>query len=177
MVEPPVIVVVTGASGVGKTTLVRELEDRKIPGLGCYYFDAVGVPEPANMRAEFGSDESWQAATTHRWVAHLATNPDRLEVTVLDGQIRPSEVLNAFNRYGVGKGNILLIDCSHSVREARLRRERDQPELASPRMSEWAAYLRGQADALGLPILDTSTLSVADATNVLVEHIRNWATD
>ena len=34
--------------------------------------------------------------------------------------------------------------------------DRGQPELANPRMDCWAAYLRGQADALKLSIIDTS---------------------
>ncbi len=162
----------TGASGVGKTTLVHALDDQHLPGVHCYYFDSVGVPEPAEMRAKFGSGEAWQAATTERWIAHLARNPDGAQVMVLDGQIRPSEIAAAFNRHGVTRGSIVLIDCSHAVREARLRGQRGQAELASPRMAEWAAYLRGQADALDLPIIDTSTLSVAEATQILVDHVR-----
>jgi len=35
-------------------------------------------------------------------------------------------------------------------------------------MGAWAAYLRGQADALGLPIIDTSMLSVDQALARLV---------
>lgn len=168
----PLIVVVTGASGVGKTTLVHALDDQHLPGVRCYYFDSVGVPEPAEMRATFGSGEAWQAATTERWIAHLVGNPDEAQVMVLEGQIRPSEIAAAFNRHGVTRGRIVLIDCSHEVREARLVGERGQPDLASPRMAQWAAYLRGQADALGLAIVDTSTLSVAEATRVLVDHVR-----
>jgi hypothetical protein len=30
-------------------------------------------------------------------------------------------------------------------------------------MDSWAAYLRGQADALGLPIVDTTALTVDEA--------------
>ncbi len=164
----------TGASGVGKTTLVHTLEERQLPGVRCYYFDSVGVPEPEEMRATFGSGEAWQAATTERWIAHLVQNPDGAQVVVLDGQVRPSEVVAAFGRHGVTQGKILHIDCSHEVREARLKGPRGQPDLASPRMAAWAAYLRGQADALGLPILDTSDLSVADAAEALVSHIRSW---
>jgi len=166
--------VVTGASGVGKTTLVHALEERRLPGVRCYYFDSVGVPEPEEMRAKFGSGEAWQAATTERWIAHLVQNPDGAQVMVLDGQIRPSEVVAAFGRHSVTRGKILLIDCRHEVREARLTGPRGQPDLASPRMAAWAAYLRGQADALALPILDTSELSVADAAEALVSHIRSW---
>ena len=129
------------------------------------------------MRAAFGSDEAWQAATTERWIAHLAGNPDGAPVMVLDGQIRPSEVAAAFRRHAVTRGRILLIDCSHEVREGRLRGERAQPDLASPRMAAWAAYLRGQADALDLPILDTSELSVAEATTALIDKVRAWAVE
>jgi len=160
----PLILVVTGASGVGKTTLVHALDDQHLPGVHCYYFDSVGVPEHAG--------EDWQATTTERWIVHLAANPDGAQVVVLEGQMRPSEVMAAFRRHGITRGKIVLIDCSHEVREARLRGERDQPELASRRMAEWAAYMRGQADALDLPIVDTSTVTVAEATRILVDHIR-----
>ena len=168
----PLIVVVTGASGVGKTTLVQALDEQHLPGVRCYYFDSVGVPEPAEMRAQFGSGEAWQAATTERWIAHLARNPDNAQVVVLEGQVRPSEVVAAFSRHGITRGRIVLIDCSHEVREARLRGARGQADLASPRMAQWAAYLRGQADALDIPIVDTSTLRVAEATQILVDHLR-----
>ncbi len=42
----PLIVVVTGASGVGKTTLVHALEAQNVPGVRCYYFDSIGVLDP-----------------------------------------------------------------------------------------------------------------------------------
>ncbi len=172
----PRIVVVTGASGAGKTTLVRALEDRNLPGIRCHYFDSVGVPTPEAMIAEFGSPEEWQAETTHRWIAKLAKNGDPHQVGVLDGQVRPSVALAAFARCGVSRGEILLIDCSQRVREARLRDERRQPELASPQMAAWAAYLRGQADALGLPILDTTDLTIVEAARELTVRIQAWAT-
>jgi len=66
---------------------------------------------------------------------------------------------------------IILVDCSHAVREARLRTERRQPELASRDMAAWAAYLRGQADVLNLPVLDTSTQSVGAATDALAQLV------
>jgi type II secretory pathway predicted ATPase ExeA len=49
------ILVVTGASGSGKTTTVRALEARALPGVRCYYFDAVGVPAAGALEREFGS--------------------------------------------------------------------------------------------------------------------------
>jgi hypothetical protein len=39
-------------------------------------------------------------------------------------------------------------------------------------MDCWAAYLRGQADALKLPIIDTSENSIDQNLNTLVELVR-----
>jgi dephospho-CoA kinase len=165
-------VVVTGASGAGKTTLVRAVEARNLHNVACYYFDSVGVPPVEAMTAEFGSPEEWQAATTNRWIADLAVDNDPNRIAVLDGQVRPSVVVAAFKEHGVSRGNILLIDCSQEIREARVRSERGQPELASPAMTTWAAYLRGQADALGLSILDTTQLTVEQALEELIHLIK-----
>jgi hypothetical protein len=49
------------------------------------------------------------------------------------------------------------VECEQDEREARLRGPRAQPELVYPQMENWAAYLRGQADALGLDRIDTSS--------------------
>jgi len=62
---------------------------------------------------------------------------------------------------------VVLLDCSPEVRAARLRGPRQQPELATDRMDAWAAYLRGQADALGLDVIDTSELSVEAVADLL----------
>jgi hypothetical protein len=39
-------------------------------------------------------------------------------------------------------------------------------------MDSWAAYLRGQADALHLVVIDTTTLTVAEAADELEVLIR-----
>jgi adenylate kinase family enzyme len=166
-----VIVVVTGASGVGKTTLVRALDERHLPGIRCYYFDSIGVPPTEQMTAEFGSPGGWQEAMTYQWIARLQENSDHADLLILDGQVRPSVVQSAFTRHHVPHGRIILIDCEHDTRDARLRGARNQPELASRDMAAWAAYLRGQADALGLPVVDTTRTTIADATQALQDLI------
>jgi hypothetical protein len=57
------------------------------------------------------------------------------------------------------------------VRLARLRDLRSQPELANDQMDAWAVYLRGQADALGLRVVDTSALSVRGVADALAEEL------
>lgn len=53
-----------------------------------------------------------------------------------------------------------LLECSASVRAFRLTELRQQPELAYARMERWAVYLRDQADAMGLPVIQTDNLTL-----------------
>jgi hypothetical protein len=39
-------------------------------------------------------------------------------------------------------------------------------------MDRWAAYLCWQADALGLPVIDTSTLTITEAAAALESLVR-----
>jgi hypothetical protein len=165
------ILVVTGASGSGKTAAVRGLDARQLPGVRCYYFDAVGVPSIEDMRRDYGAPGEWQALTTQRWVDRFSADPDGAEVYVLDGQTRPSFVFSAAERAGITLARVVLLDCSSAVRHARLVGPRAQPELSNPQMDCWAAYLRGQADALNLPVIDTTGLRIDAAVDALVVHV------
>lgn len=140
-------------------------------GVRCYYFDSIGVPTPEVMEREWGSGENWQVQMTKRWMERLAANPDTVDLAVLEGQTRPSFIQPQLARIGIGHARILLLDCTPVVRMARLRGPRGQPELAGDRLDAWAAYLRGQADALGLRVLDTSEMSIEGVADVLQEEI------
>lgn len=163
----PALLFVIGASGTGKTAAVQVLQARAIPGVWCYYFDSIGVPPPEIMERDFGTGDGWQAAATTRWIERLAANEDGAEIAILDGQTRPSFIRPALGRAGVHHARIVLLDCDSRVRTARLAGPRGQPELATPRMDAWAVYLRGQADALGLPVVDTTQKSVAAVADAI----------
>lgn len=109
----------------------------------------------------------WQEKSTTAWIRRLALEP--ASVAVLDGQTRPTFTLRAFTEIGV-RGSVVLLDCARDVRKARLAM-RGQIELATDDMNIWAGYLRGQADALGLPVIDTSALDVEQATDALVAQV------
>jgi energy-coupling factor transporter ATP-binding protein EcfA2 len=168
---PVALLVVLGASGAGKTTLVRQLAALQLPGIGCYYFDTIGVPSAEEIAARFGGGESWQAWALGEWIARLRRNEDRVTLAVLDAQVRPSDVRDAFARHGIRFGGMVLVDCGYAERNARLRGPRGQPDLANPEMDTWAAYLRGQADALGVPIIDTSGVSPEAGLAALLVHV------
>ena len=156
-----------GASGAGKTAVVQKLDARTLPGVRCYYFDSIGVPPPEVIQREFGSGERWQADATARWVERLAANHDAAKIAVLEGQTRPSFIRSARDTTCVQHTRIVLLDCSPRVRTERLAGQRGQPELSTPTMDAWAAYLRGQADALDLPVIDTTARSVDEVADAL----------
>jgi dephospho-CoA kinase len=165
------IIIVTGASGSGKTATVHALDARKLPGVRCHHFDAVGVPSIEEMYRDFGSPEQWQATTTEQWLGRLTHHPDDADVHVLEGQTRPSFVREAAERARIALARVVLLDCSAQVRHARLAEMRRQPELSNAKMDRWAAYLRGQADALNLPLIDTTHLEIDAAADALARYV------
>jgi predicted kinase len=99
--------------------------------------------------------EAAQDAILEHWVKR-ALEQSGVTVAVLDTQIRPQKALALLGRLGIAVHQVMLVECEQAEREARLRGPRAQPELADPQMEHWAAYLRGQADALGLDRIDTT---------------------
>lgn len=168
---PPALLVVTGASGAGKTTLVRALQARGMAGVGCYFFDEIGVPSPEEMERVYGGGAQWQAAATEAWIGRLARNQDGVAAAVLDAQVAPSLVQAALARHPVCHARVVLVDGGYDERNVRLRGPRGQPELATADMDRWAAYLRGQADALGLPVIDTTEQAIEHAVSSLATRV------
>ena len=168
--EPPAILVVTGASGAGKTAAVTALAARRLSGIECFHFDSIGVPPADEMVRLHGGGDGWQAHATDQWIRRLAAR--RAGIAVLDGQTRPSFVRASLARVGDPSARVVLFDCSPDERRRRLSGPRNQSELATDRMDSWAAYLRGQADALALPVIDTSAISIEEAASLLESEVR-----
>jgi ABC-type molybdenum transport system ATPase subunit/photorepair protein PhrA len=63
----------------------------------------------------------------------------------------------------------------HIERRRRLLEDRRQPELDLLDMYAWAAYLRGQADALGVEVLDTTRQTIEASTHALATSIAAFA--
>ncbi|MGC1377384.1 MAG: hypothetical protein WA821_14225 [Anaerolineales bacterium] len=165
---------ITGSSASGKTTLLKGVIESAHPHLMAYHFDDLGLPSLEEMNTKYGGAAQWQAYNAHQWIEKVAHLEDA-GLVVLDGQVRPTVILDAANEAGFSAIHITLIECSHEERQRRLIEDRVQPELDKLDMYAWAAYLRGQADALKLEIIDTTTLSLKEAVQKLASSIERFA--
>jgi hypothetical protein len=108
-------------------------------------------------RVKIESSTDRQADILCYWISHLSQAETGIELAVLDTQIRPHRALEVLSQATIEYAQVVLVDCDPVKRNERLHMDRSQPELANSRMDCWAAYLRGQADALKLSIIDTSS--------------------
>jgi predicted kinase len=160
----PAILVLTGASGAGKTTLILKLNELDIPGVEAINCDRVKVEADATDP---------QSDVLRYWISHLRQQGAGIEVAVLDTQIRPHRAMEVLKQAAIVHWQIVLVNCDTVKRNERLHNERNQPELANPQMDCWAAYLRGQADALNLSIIDTSTEPIEQSLSQLEGLVRD----
>jgi hypothetical protein len=155
---------VTGASGVGKTSTLTLFEQRR-PDILVRYFDIV-VPTLDVMINEYGSREEWQRQKTLEWIGRIKAESLSRAPVIVDGQARQAFVDEACALAGISDYRIILFHCEDVVRDWRLI-TRGQPELANSRMASWARYLRDEAIKRGDPIIDTTRLTVEEATELL----------
>jgi energy-coupling factor transporter ATP-binding protein EcfA2 len=164
---------ITGSCGSGKSTLLAAVK-AALPGLSAHHTDSMGVPSVQEMINRFGSTDAWQAHRLREWVERAAASPG---VTVVDGQARPKLILDAVRDAGLTAARVVLVDCGHAERRTRLLDQRRQPELDVLDTYAWAAYLRGQADALGLEVIDTTGQAMEDSAALLDASITRFAAE
>lgn len=169
---PPLVALVTGASGAGKSHLVEEMERRFSgePRVGFRYFDCAGVPSAKEMEEQYGSGERWQEATTVEWVRQIAATEGKA-VVVFEGSYRPEFALRACREHGVKRVLLVVVDVADDIRVDRLTRLRKQPELADEHMMNWARFLRNDTIARGGSVIDTSSSDVGRSVDDLCDLI------
>jgi dephospho-CoA kinase len=168
-------VVLTGASGAGKTTIARSVENLRLPNCEVHFFDSIGVPSVEQMRKEFGPGHepggAWQRAMTLQWIGRIREILDRGISVLFEGQMRIAFIKEALAENQITNAHVILLDCDDATRAQRLRVQRSQPELANQDMTNWARYLRQEALAADFRILDTGRLPLAECVAALVESL------
>ena len=136
-----VLFLLFGSSGAGKTYALNELRMRGIADLAIHEFDETGVPAEADTAWRHDRNEAW----LRRGLDYQAEGVDLL----LAGQTPFGEVLAAKSGPQFEAISACLIDCSDTVREARLRtRGTDWFERAGGSMQDylnWADWMRHHA--------------------------------
>ena len=160
------IILITGASGSGKTTVCKYLAEK----YQVFHFDNIGVPAIDEMISKHGSRESWQEWATETWIEKLSSIKGD-EIMILEGSFNPefasiriceerSSPKNGLAHYAgnceSGKIALLCLHSDRATREKRLIKYRNQPELATQDMENFANVLREKTIALGGVVIDSS---------------------
>jgi hypothetical protein len=161
------LVVLTGASGSGKTSIADAIRTTRPDLAHVVHFDQIGVPSADAMVAGWGSGEAWQRAMTIEWMARIAALSGQKRPVLFEGQTRLTFLREGMLAAGIVDFHVILVDCDDVTRARRLVANRMQPELANQEMMNWAAYLRLEAAEAGYEVLDTSQVSLEAS----VEHV------
>lgn len=161
-------VILTGASGSGKTAIANKIRQNIGSAVDVFHFDSIEVPSIEKMVEGWGSVEEWQRTRTLEWMHNIASLNRGTSSVLFEGQIRIAFLKEGLLAAGILDAEIVLIDCDDATRTERLIRHRNQPELVKPTMMSWAAYLRREAMQGDHKILDTSTISLQAS----VEYVR-----
>jgi shikimate kinase len=167
------LVILTGASGAGKTAIARTVAERLDQAVQVFHFDSIGVPSTAEMIDQYGSAEGWQRAKTIEWFEKLAGKRGWI---LFEGQVRIAFLDEAARAVAPPAPTIILVDCDDATRARRLTLDRGQPELANPTMFDWARYLRIEAQNGGYTALDTSNLSLEESAARVLRYFERYST-
>lgn len=167
---------ITGASGVGKTSLVSFLKDKyqNKEDWAFLHFDSIGVPSQEEMMQKYGSVENWQKEKTYEWITKMVKEYSDKEAIIFEGQVNLQFIKDGFLKHNFSHYKIILLDCNENTMAQRLATYRNQPELLTTGMKNWLVYLRHQAHSLGIVIIDTSNSTKDEVTKSFEKILENY---
>jgi len=158
---------VTGASGVGKTTMILRLKEKFSQKKDWIFlhFDSIGVPSTEEMNEQYGSPSEWQKAMTFKWIEKLLSEYNEKKVIIFEGQVNLEFIKQGFAQNNFSNYKTILVHCNQQKMIERLTDKRKQPELATEDMKNWLEFLRKQAIKHGAKIIDTSEINEDEVVN------------
>ena len=165
------IVLITGASGSGKTTTLKALKNNLPASTSVHFFDDIGVPSLEEMIECYGSPQKWQQAATHQWIEKLIQLTD--QTNILEGSFNPEYAVEVLKTKTDVSYLIMCLHADRAIREQRLIYDRNQPELVTEDMNNFARFLMEKTLELGGIIIDTTHKSVSEVENEMSKCITN----
>jgi hypothetical protein len=133
------LLILTGSSCSGKTTLARAVGDR-VPGVAIHDHDEIGVPEDA--------DTQWRNRTTEQWIGRALEYQNRGLDLLLTGQSPLGEILASPSAPQLDAIAVCLVHVADEERRRRLDRRDDGrwPPAVLDAFVGWSAWHRGHAE-------------------------------
>lgn len=168
---PTKLIILTGASGVGKTTLTQHLKQTLDSNQFDFkFFDSISIPSVEEMISQYGSPSEWQKAKTKSWITQIVE--ESTDKTIFfEGQMNIEFILESLNHLQFKDYKIFLVTCSDTEMRRRLIEERHQPELANEDMSNWLIYLNNQALQHNIQRIDTTQLSIQQTADLILNDL------
>ena len=170
---PTPFVILTGASGVGKTTIAQAIEESH-PGIAVYQGDRIGLPTDEILAGYGHTDEPGgpaQRGFALYWIGVIADKLKTGTPVLLETQCRIAFLHEALSLHSISNARTILVECSDLSRETRLH-GRGHPELANDKMSGWSRYLHREAEEFGHEILDTTDVPVEAITSHVLSYFQ-----
>jgi len=104
------LVILTGASGSGKTAIAEAIRTRRPDLAEVLHFDSIGVPSHEE-RLAWGSDGAWQRAMTLNWMDRIAAMRGGHRPVLFEGQMRLAFVREGLLAAGIADARVILVDC------------------------------------------------------------------
>jgi uridine kinase len=168
----PLIVVITGASGSGKTTVAKLLEQKfSKETTSLYYFDDIGIPSTTKMIEDHGSGEKWQQWATESWIERI--HNINKEVIFLEGSFYPEFAVNKIKDLLITKYLLICLYVERNVREKRLIEERKQLELVTQDMENYAQDLNLRTINIGGIVINSTDKSLSEIVQEITDLVNS----
>lgn len=167
-------VIMTGASGVGKTTIARAIRQLH-PEVSVFLDEELERPTERFMESigpTEGPGGPFQRGFALYSIPNIASARESGKPILLDCQCRVAFIIEAITTARVTDVRAVLVECDDPTRDARLL-GRGSPELANEQMRNWSKYLHSEAVDAGLDIMDTSAHSLKENVAHILSYLQN----